>query len=219
MKNNKSKGFRSFVKEKGYYIVLLLCAVAVGVSGYFLITGDKEEAPTESGSPSSSQQTEATTPSAKDVIATEPNQQNTEAPKEIKIVPPVAGESIHQFSVDALAYNETTRDWRTHEGVDLRAAVGETVVAVTDGTVYAIYEDSALGMTVVIRHSGDYTTHYSNLDENVSLSVGDTVEAGTVVGTVGQTALVETAAESHLHFAVYHNNVPVDPMEFLGENQ
>lgn len=215
MKNNKSKGFRSFVKEKGYYIVLLLCAVAVGVSGYFLITGDQEELPPESGTVSSDQQTEGTRPSVKDVVATEPTQKSTEATQTAAVVPPVSGESIHPFSVDALAYNETTRDWRTHEGVDLRAAAGESVVAVMDGTVHAIYEDASLGMTVVLRHAGEYTTHYSNLDESISLSVGDRVKAGDVIGTVGQTALVETASEPHLHFAVYLNNVPVDPMEFL----
>lgn len=34
---NKENGFGRFVKEKGYYIVLLLCAVAIGVSGYLLL--------------------------------------------------------------------------------------------------------------------------------------------------------------------------------------
>ncbi|MBQ7871449.1 MAG: M23 family metallopeptidase [Oscillospiraceae bacterium] len=216
MKNNRSKGFRSFVKEKGYYIVLLLCAVAVGVSGYFLITGDRETVPSESGTVSSGGPTEGTEPSVRDVVATEPSGGSTEATETAVILPPVAGESIHPFSVDALAYNETTRDWRTHEGVDLRAAAGESVTAVMDGTVHAIYEDASLGMTVVLRHAGNYTTHYSNLEENVPLSVGDRVKAGDVIGTVGQTALVETAAEPHLHFAVYLNNVPVDPMDFLG---
>ena len=45
--NNKSKGFRSFVKEKGYYIVLLLCAAAVGVSGYFLLSNRNNAASPE----------------------------------------------------------------------------------------------------------------------------------------------------------------------------
>ena len=36
---NKENGFGRFVKEKGYYIVLLLCAVAIGVSGYLLLSG------------------------------------------------------------------------------------------------------------------------------------------------------------------------------------
>ena len=35
---NKFKGFRNFVKGKGYYIALLLCTVVVGVTGYYLLT-------------------------------------------------------------------------------------------------------------------------------------------------------------------------------------
>ena len=70
-------------------------------------------------------------------------------------------------------------------------------------------------MTVVLRHDGGYTTHYSNLDKDVSVKVGDTVKAGDVLGKVGQTAGIETAEEPHLHFAVYKNNAPVDPTEFM----
>ena len=45
--------------------------------------------------------------------------------------------------------------------------------------------------------------------------MGDTVKAGDVLGKVGQTAGIETAEEPHLHFAVYKNNAPVDPTEFM----
>lgn len=40
---NKENGFGRFVKEKGYYIVLLLCAVAIGVSGYLLFSGKNSD--------------------------------------------------------------------------------------------------------------------------------------------------------------------------------
>ena len=43
----KSGGFKSFLREKGYYIVLLLCAAVVGVSGYFLLAKDRAELQTE----------------------------------------------------------------------------------------------------------------------------------------------------------------------------
>ena len=128
---------------------------------------------------------------------------------------PVDGATVTSFAADLLAYNTTTRDWRTHEGVDLSAALGDEVQAAADGSVYTIHEDESLGMTVVLRHDGGYTTHYSNLDKDVSVKVGDTVKAGDVLGKVGQTAGIETAEEPHLHFAVYKNNAPVDPTEFM----
>ena len=64
MQNNKSKGFRSFLKEKGYYIVLLLCAVAVGTSGYFLLRPSKTPKTEESSaSVSQNEASAAVTPS------------------------------------------------------------------------------------------------------------------------------------------------------------
>lgn len=217
--NNKSKGFRGFVKEKGYYIVLLLCAAAVGTSGYFLLTADKAPA-----APAAVVQTEATsaarpdapTGRAADAVATqdvEPTEPTS--PKRLVTVRPAAGESVNGYAADHLAYNETTRDWRTHEGVDFRCEAGQSVTAAADGTVYTVYEDRSYGMTVVLQHANGYTTHYSNLSEDVPVTVGQSVRAGEVIGTVGNTACVETALEPHLHFAVYKNNSPVDPAEFF----
>lgn len=218
--NNKSKGFRSFLKEKGYYIVLLLCAVAVGTSGYFLLRPSKAPTTEESSlGASQNEASEATKPTEKNaanVIATDGTQPPApSSPKRLVTVRPVEGETISSFAADHLAYNETTRDWRTHEGVDLSAPLGQEVAAAAEGSVYTIYEDESLGMTVVLRHTDGYTTHYSNLAEEVKVQVGDTVSAGTVLGTVGQTAGIETATQPHLHFAVYQNNQPVDPEDFF----
>ena len=219
MQNNKSKGFRSFLKEKGYYIVLLLCAVAVGTSGYFLLRPSKTQKPEESSANVSRNEASApATPSqqAADVIATDGTKPTEPtAPKRLTTVRPVEGDTLYSFAADHLAYNETTRDWRTHEGVDLSASVGQEVAAAADGSVYTIYEDERLGMTVVLRHTDGYTTHYSNLAEEVAVKVGDTVSAGDVLGTVGQTAGIETASQPHLHFAVSQNNTPVDPDDFF----
>lgn len=222
MQNKRSKGFRSFVKGKGYYIVLLLCAVAVGVSGYFLLN-DSEPVPitenTEQSASIPSGSSQSTTEPVKDVVATQDTQLQTETVQKTDVrMRPVEGELIYAFAADRLAYNETTRDWRTHEGVDYSARLGQQVLAAADGSVYTIYEDENLGMTVVLRHADGYTTHYSNLAEEVAVTVGQSVDAGTVLGTVGQTACAETATEPHLHFSVFCNNVPTDPEEFLNAN-
>ena len=222
MQNKRSKGFRNFVKGKGYYIVLLLCAVAVGVSGYFILNRSEpietEEPSTDVISSGGNSTVESTSDPAKDVLATDGTERPSESRQEqtpAVRLRPVEGETVYAFAADHLAYNETTRDWRTHEGVDYSAELGQSVLAAADGTVYAVYEDEHFGMTVVLLHSDGYTTHYSNLAEEVSVAVGQVVEAGELLGKVGQTACVETATEPHLHFAVYCNNVPADPEVFL----
>ena len=100
---NKSKGFRAFVKEKGYYIVLLLCAVAVGTSGYFLLTKDRTavpETPTESVTASTGVQTAPSQKTA-DVVATQGNEptEPTSATR-LAVQRPVDGATVTGFAAD-----------------------------------------------------------------------------------------------------------------------
>ena len=43
------------------------------------------------------------------------------------VVAPLVGEEVAAFSVDELTYNETLGDWRTHDGIDIAAEVGQIV--------------------------------------------------------------------------------------------
>ena len=219
MSNRK---FSGNISGKGYYIALILCAVAIGISGYLYYrnTNDttKEPAAQVSG-----------TEDLQDVQAmnTQPNgshedpdpvqNQTTLPPAPRKVVVPVSGTTLTPYAVDALAYNQTTRDWRAHKGVDIAAEAGTAVVAAMDGTVYSVYEDETMGMTVVITHDGGYTTYYASLAENVAVTPGDSVSAGHTIGAVGCTALLESAIGDHLHFAVTCGNESVDPAQFLAD--
>lgn len=221
--HNKFKGFRNFLKEKGYYIALLLCTAVVGVTGYSLLKRKEPAKPTISTEKPTLAVSviPGTTPTVADKPAANledsqaPTTSPTEAPRPFKLQKPVSGEILKEAAVDHLAYNSTTRDWRTHEGMDLAADPSSPVYAAADGSVYAIYEDEQLGMTVVLHHWDGYSTHYSNLAEDIPVTVGQKVSAGEVLGAVGQSACVEQGTQGHVHFAVYRNNEPLDPAEFL----
>lgn len=233
--NNQPGGFRKMLKEKGYYILLTLCIVAVGASGVVFVTGalrQNQEAqetlsiPAKATDPerdtTKTQQTPASAQTKPDTSQdgqsqTEPMPQtgSSAAAAETVTVAPVSGAVIGGYAVEALAYNATTQDWRVHNGVDLAAAEGETVLAARDGTVTAVYDDEAYGTTVVIQHDDGYTTHYCNLAEGPAVSAGQTVSAGDVVGTVGRTAVLEVGEDPHLHFAVFLDGASVDPSDFL----
>ena len=227
MSNNKRSGFFA---GKGYYIALILCAAAIGITSYvyYRNADQPEQAAVQETWEDVAVGTVATEDVA--VIATEPQKQpqtqpsaqatqpETTAPpqkKTLKTVSPVSGEEIFGYSMEALSYNQTTRDWRVHNGVDLAAEAGAQVVAAADGEVCNVYEDEALGHTVVIRHSDGYTTCYSSLADNIAVQAGDKVTMGQTIGYAGESAIVETTLGSHVHFSVSHYDKPMDPAEFL----
>ena len=223
MSNNKNFGFSG----KGYYIALILCAAAIGITGYlYSKNANKSEEVTIQETMGNAQVLEtqeedipviATQPVTQGTPQETPTQAPTQAtvPQTIRTASPIEGNEVAAYSMDCLSYNQTTRDWRVHNGVDIAAPEGTQVLAAAEGTVYAAYEDDTMGYTVVIRHTGGYTTTYSSLSEELAVKTGDTVTLGQAIGCVGDTALVETAIGSHVHFGVTHQNAPMDPNEFL----
>ncbi len=109
-------------------------------------------------------------------------------------------------------------DWRTHEGIDITAAIGTEVMSVADGVVSAVYEDDMMGTTVVIAHGEELESIYANLGEFPSVSVDDWVIGGQIIAVVGNSALAESGEEPHLQFSMRKDGKPVDPMEYLPQN-
>lgn len=219
---------------KGYYIALILTAAAIGITGYLYYQNAnrvqevsiQEEVVQQAAVTMPSQSTAPSKP-AKTPSASAPSEGAETAPEETKgeiptmklrTASPVTGETINGYAMDCLSYNETTRDWRVHNGIDLAAEEGTPVTAAADGTVVKVFEDDTLGYTVVLRHTGGYTTEYASLSEEICVAPGDIVKLGDQLGTVGCTALVETAMDSHVHFCVSYQDSPISPEEFLALN-
>ncbi len=218
MKSKKTTG--NGFGTRGYYIALILCAVAIGISGYLYYRNANQDTPQlqtptlDVMGPDEDVAAVATQPSAS-------NQGNTQVPSTqppkvpMKTGMPVSGQTVAGYAMDCLSYNPTTRDWRVHNGIDIAADAQTQVCAAADGTVYTTYMDETMGNTVVIRHADGYVTKYSSLSAELTVSAGDTVTLGQAIGTVGNTALLESAVGDHVHFSVTHNDEPMDPMAFL----
>lgn len=128
---------------------------------------------------------------------------------------PLTGEIENGYSMTALVYNRTMRDWRTHDGVDLAAELGAQVKAAGAGVVSDVYEDDLYGTTVVIDHGAGLTSTYSNLASVPTVAAGDSVITGQVIGSVGDTALCEIGEVTHLHFAMSLDGESIDPTSYL----
>lgn len=218
MSDNKKSG--RGIYGKGYYIALVLCAAAIGISGYLYYRNANETQPVlqepEIQPTLSVAVVEDDFPAGALLPGkTDPTQGTEQQKGALKTMLPVSGQTVAEYAMETLSYNETTRDWRVHNGVDIAAEEGTQVVAAAAGEVYTVYDDDVMGTTVVIRHQDGYTTTYSSLSKEVAVKVGDRVELGQTIGTVGSTALIESAMGSHVHFTVLHNDEPMDPAEFL----
>lgn len=100
-----------------------------------------------------------------------------------------------------------------HNGLDMAAPKGTTIMAAASGIVtYAGYY-SGFGNTVMIKHSDEITTLYAHIREGgIKVSVGQRVTVGQKIAEVGSTG---RSTGNHLHFTVYKNDVAVNPLPYL----
>ena len=104
-----------------------------------------------------------------------------------------------------------------HNGIDMAALKRTPVKAAATGVVDQVYEDPVgYGKTIVIKHDNTYKTRYAHLD-SMLVNVGQPVQAGMLIGRVGDTGNVHKQGRdaSHLHFEVYELGKRVNPLYFL----
>ena len=176
--------------------------------------GETTPTPQEDGTAGTSPQ-EDTSAASTDTGDTQEDSPDEEAAASSGYVWPVEGSVDRDFSLEVFAYDETMGDWRTHEGIDINAQLGAPVSACAKGTVTDVTTDDMMGVTVTVDHGSGMESIYSNLAESVNVQVGSEVEAGTVLGTVGTSAISESAPPSHLHFALREYGVMIDPLNYL----
>ena len=211
---NKVKNVLSGI---GFYGTLAVCLLVVGVCGWVLLQDREDPLPQQAVTPQVpvSQPVEMPEVRLPTVETLEPAPVPV-PPKETKELPevevdhtPVAAEAMEE-----LVYSPTLGDWRTHNGVDIAAQQGTTVLAASAGAVLSVTDDPLMGTTVVLEHDNGYQTTYANLQAKPNVEAGDPVSAGQIIGAVGTTAAAESG-QPHLHFAVTKDGKAVDPNEYL----
>lgn len=228
---------RWWSEDKGFYMILLLCVLAVAVAAYVLFASPQTaeadpmdgylyeaddsvsasepldgvpamETETAEDTEDAAEAEEAeTTAAAEDAEQDEPAEQTAAA---LTFTPPMDADVSHAFSGDTLEYNETTRDWRTHEGADYAGEEGDAVCAIADGTVLRVDDDTIYGKYVILSHAQDMNSLYAGLD-HITVSEGDSVKGGDQFAELGSPMPLEEALGVHLHLAVMKEGDAVDP--------
>ncbi len=99
-----------------------------------------------------------------------------------------------------------------HYGIDIVSRSNESVKATLEGTV--IFSDWTLetGYVIGIMHPGNYISVYKH-NSSLLKKIGSYVNAGEPIAIVGETGELSTGP--HLHFELWHNGTPVNPLEYI----
>jgi len=127
-----------------------------------------------------------------------------------QFIMPIEGRLTTDFAEIRYVNNELSSS--RHSGIDLAAPTGTEVKAPNNGKVTLAMKDLlSTGNTLVIDHGMGLFTSYYHLD-TITVKVGDVIEKGSVIGTVGTTGF---STGPHLHYAVSIYNSYVNTYQIL----
>ena len=133
---------------------------------------------------------------------------------------PVVGEDTQDFGPTPYYY-EPALIYRGvyyrhfHTGTDIATAWGTPVLAPAPGLVAFAGTMGDGAEVVVITHDSGLVSMYAHLDNHVfpvPVKAGDIVQAGDRIGNVGLTGIT---TGSHLHWSVWSNGEPIDPLSMI----
>ncbi|MEG6522836.1 peptidoglycan DD-metalloendopeptidase family protein [Desulfotomaculum sp. 1211_IL3151] len=117
---------------------------------------------------------------------------------------PVAGEITSNFGI---------RGDRPHEGVDIGAYSGATIVAPEQGKVVWSGPRGTYGLTIILDHGNGIRSLYAHCSK-LLVTEGQFVDRNQPIAKVGNTGRSEGP---HLHMETLRQGIPLDPLLFLKE--
>lgn len=129
---------------------------------------------------------------------------------------PVMGNVIMNYSMDHTIYYATLMQYKCNPAIIIDAEVGTEVKAAATGVVTSVEMDNEeTGITVTMDIGDGYSVVYGQLADDMSLEVGDLVNAGEVIATVSQPTKYYSVEGSNLYFMVKEGDKTINPMLLL----
>lgn len=210
--------FNYFLKKNAFYFVLGLCILAIGLSVTLVILL-RDNPQNSVNNPPVIDTPVDDVPDIPDIPVDEPDIPTDvpETPVDTKIVfcMPVNNGSVIKDYVETMVFNSTLNKYTVHLAMDFSASAGSDVVCVYDGVIESITSNYLTGTTIVIDHGNDLKTVYNSLESSETISVGQTLKKGDIIGQVVNTNLTEYNDGAHLHFEVMEKGENVNPLNYL----
>lgn len=124
--------------------------------------------------------------------------------------------------VDGVTRSQLRNTWgmardggRHHKGIDIFAARNTPIRSVTEGVIETKAMRGLGGQVVYVVGPGGYRHYYAHLEEFGPQAEGDWVEAGEVIGYVGNSGNAAVSS-THLHYGIYApGGRAVNPFTYL----
>jgi murein DD-endopeptidase MepM/ murein hydrolase activator NlpD len=210
-----TKRFSGFMKRNATYLLIFLCiasvatVIALAATGTFgpndLVISDT---PNQDDTPID--------PPVDDTPVDKPNPPVDDTPvvKPLTFTSPTTGTLVCDYSNTLLVWNSTLGQYSTHLGVDFIAEDG-LVMAVASGTVKEVGYDTLNGNYVILTHADGYESRYYSLKDGITLSKGDKVTEGQVIGEMSTSMATESLDGNHLHFEMSKDGQDINPLEVI----
>ena len=213
----------TFFRRNAVYIVLAFCILAVGLSMTLVIVNNGRDSISQEKPPIVNNGPVDETPSNGNVkdpsVDDKPVDNPEDIPSEpvvsvISFIMPVDTSNYKEYS-ETMVFNQTLGRFSSHTAMDFFADEGSPVFAVYDGNVESVEKTLLDGVTIVINHGDGLKTVYNSLLDGDSVTVGQTVSQGDVIGLVSVSNRQEYKDGAHLHFEVALDGVNVNPLNYL----
>ncbi len=225
--------------KKGFYLTLYAVAtvfllMAFGITILNSSNNNEADIPQENAAPveksnvkpvietTTAAHTEAETQTTKETADTAKKEPETEivttAQSELSLFNdddemtwPVSGQILMDYNMDSAIYDKTLEQYRTNDSISISAPLGTEVCVSADGVVTAVTKDEEKGVSVSVDHGNGWMSTYSQLQDNLKISEGQTVYQGDVIGNIAEPSKYSTALGPHLEFSVFKDDKATDP--------
>ena len=136
--------------------------------------------------------------------------------KEEKLLWPIDGNVILNYSMDQTVYFATLDQYKYNPALVISAEVGEPVLAAADGNVEKLNEDARIGETVQMNLGNGYHVVYGQLQE-IRVVEGQEVKQGDVIGYINDPSKYYIVEGPNLYFQLLKDGEPENPLEYMEE--